>query len=93
MHKDRLSRVGKEVYFACADFRTPAGKVYDLDIFMKGPAKDRLQVTEIAIHKEQGEPRYTWHEEGGIWKKKPVTPPEKAKKEHSKREHPTEHPQ
>lgn len=72
VHKDRLSMVEKDVYFACADFKTTEGKLYDLDIFMKGNEKDNLKVTEISIHKEEGNPRYTWHEDGGVWKKKPV---------------------
>ena len=72
VHKDRLSQVGPKVYFACADFKTPQDKVYDLDIFMKGTDKDRLQVTEITVHKEDNKARYTWFETGGVWKKKPV---------------------
>jgi len=70
VHKDRLSTIGEGVYFVCADFETPAGKVYDLDIFMKGPDKDHLAVTKVLVHKEAGVERYTWYEEGGIWKKK-----------------------
>lgn len=70
VHKDRLSSVGHGVYFACADFVTPTGKVYDLDIFMKGPDKNHLSVTEITVHKESGEARYTWYESEGIWKRK-----------------------
>ena len=72
VHKDRLSQVGDQVYFACADFETPEGKVYDLDVFMQGPDKDRLEVTEVAVHKESGTARYTWLEEDGLWKKVPV---------------------
>lgn len=70
VHKDRLSTIGHGVYFVCADFKTPEGKVYDLDIFMKGPDKDHLAVTEISVHKEAGVERYTWYEEGGVWKKR-----------------------
>ena len=29
-----------------------------------------LSVSEIAVHKEDGKPRYDWAEEGGVWKKK-----------------------
>lgn len=70
VHKDRLSTIGHGVYFVCADFKTPEGKVYDLDIFMKGPDKDHLAVTEVSVHKEEGVERYTWYEEGGVWKKR-----------------------
>ena len=90
VHKARLSRIAADVYFACADFKTPEGKTYDLDVFMKGTAKNNLQVTEVIVHKEEGEPRYTWYEEGGIWKRKYA----EAKKEEAEApEHPAEHPE
>lgn len=71
VHKDRLATIGDGVYFACADFETPEGKMYDLDIFMKikDPEKRHFKVTDISVHKEAGVARYTWYEEGGIWKK------------------------
>ena len=68
VHKDRLSKVSENKYFACADFISSEGKLYDLDFFI-GSMHDQLKVTEISIHKEQGVPRYNWVEEGGIWKK------------------------
>ena len=99
VHKERLSKVGKETYFACADFETPEGKVYDLDIFMKGPNKDELVVTQITVHKEDGEPRYTWYKDGKVWKMRPkpgmeaaVETSEHPDKEHPSKEHPKEHP-
>lgn len=70
VHHERLSTVTPQTYSACVDFKTPEGKAYDLDLFMKGPDKDHLAVTEISIHKESGKARYTWHEQGGVWKKK-----------------------
>ena len=88
VHKDRLSKVGEELYFACADFKTPEGKVYDLDIFMKGQDKDHMKVTEVSVHKEAEVARYTWYKEGGIWKKKPVA----EEHDHHEEEHPEEHP-
>ncbi len=69
VHDDRLSRVSEGVYFACADFRTPENQVYDLDIFMKQSGSG-LEVTEIAVHKEDGKARYGWVEKDGIWSKK-----------------------
>lgn len=72
VHKKRLSKVGEDLYFACADFKTPMGKVYDLDIFMKGNDLDKLKIAEISIHKENGKARYTWFEEKGIWKQKSI---------------------
>lgn len=72
VHRERLSKVGENKYFACADFTTKDGKVYDLDVFMEGADKDSLEFSEFSVHKEDGVERYTWYEEEGVWKKKPV---------------------
>ncbi len=69
VHEERLSKVVDGVYFACADFKASDGKIYDLDIFMKGD-KSKLQVNEVTIHKEAGNPRYGWVEENGVWQRK-----------------------
>lgn len=98
VHRKRLSRVGEDTYFACADFKTTEGKVYDLDVFMKGSDKDNLTFSKFSIHKEDGKERYTWYEQGGIRKKKPLGtgaehPTEHpAKKAEQPSEHPSEHP-
>lgn len=42
----------------------------DIDIFMEGTSEDDLKPTEKIVHKVNGEPRYTWYEEDGIWKRK-----------------------
>jgi len=92
VHKDRLSQLDKDTYFLCADFAGNDGATYDLDVFMKGPDKDHLQTTEVSVHKKDGVERYTWHEEGGVWKKHEAG----AGKEHpagASKEHPKEHPQ
>lgn len=68
VHEDKLATLGGGVYFACADFKAPDGTVYDLDVFMKGKP-GHLEPTDVSIHKVAGEPRYTWKEEGGVWKK------------------------
>jgi len=70
VHKDRLSKVADNTYFACADFKTPGGKIYDLDIFMWGANAGSLKTTEVSVHKEEGKARYGWVEENGVWKKK-----------------------
>ncbi len=87
VHRKRLANVGKDKYFACADFTTDAGKVYDLDVFMTGTTKGNLTFSEFSVHKVAGKERYTWHEIGGVWIKKPIG--EKAGAEHPK-EHPKE---
>ena len=70
VHKERLSHIGDDIYFACADFNAANGKVYDLDIFLHGKNTDNLTVTEISVHKEDGKARYGWLEQDGIWIKK-----------------------
>jgi hypothetical protein len=89
VHRERLSKVGDDLYFACADFKTPQGKVYDLDVFMKGSSKDDLTFTEFTIHKEEGKERYTWYEEEGVWLRKGLEEVEKT----VPKEHPKEHPE
>ena len=70
VHKERLSYVGDDIYFACADFNADDGKIYDLDIFLRGTNTDELTVTEITVHKEDGQARYGWLEQDGVWIKK-----------------------
>lgn len=72
VHEDKLSQVGENLYFACSDFKATNGKLYDCDFFMK-QGKNGLEVTEISIHKEDGNPRYTWAEEKGLWTRKPTS--------------------
>jgi hypothetical protein len=72
VHDDRLSQIGPNTYFACADFIEKDGTKYDIDVFMEGKAKDDLKETEVSVHKVNGKERYTWFEENGIWKKKPA---------------------
>ena len=70
IHKERLSNIGGDTYFACADFSASNGNIYDLDIFMTGKSQDNLVVTEINVHKENGKARYYWENQKGIWVKK-----------------------
>ena len=70
IHRERLSNVGNDTYFACADFQASNGKIYDLDVFMIGKSQDNLVVTEITVHKENNVPRYGWQDHRGIWEKK-----------------------
>ncbi len=66
VHKDRLSKVGENLYFACSDFKEVGGTMYDLDFFMKS-VDDNLMVTEVKVHKKADTPRYKWHEMNGVW--------------------------
>lgn len=70
VHDDRLSALGNDVYFVCADFKATDGNIYDIDIFMKGKSKNSLIATDTKVHKQNGNARYTWYEEDGVWKTK-----------------------
>jgi hypothetical protein len=89
VHRDRLSQVGRDMFFACADFKSADGKLYDLDFFVQGTSKDNLRVVpgKTSVHKEDGKERYTWmlNNKTGIWEQKPVGT--KAT-EHPAKEHP-----
>jgi hypothetical protein len=70
VHQDKLAKVSDGLYFACSDFKATDGTMYDLDFFMKsGPGPMGLVVSEVAIHKEAGKPRYGWVEKDGVWSK------------------------
>ena len=69
VHKDKLSQIAEDTYFACCDFREIGGTMYDLDFFLRSKDEE-LKVTEIMVHKEDSKPRYDWYEEGGFWKRK-----------------------
>jgi len=73
VHRERLASLGNGVYFACADFTATNGTTYDLDIFMTESDSgmfNGLMPTEVAVHKLDGEARYTWMEQDGTWTKK-----------------------
>ena len=72
VHDDRLSNLGRGKYFACVDMNAADGKTYDIDFFLGGTA-DSMKVTETSVHKINGKPLYGWKEEGGVWKKVPVS--------------------
>jgi len=90
VHEERLAQTAPGTYFACVDFGAPDGTTYDVDFFMKGDSADHLEYQEFSIHKVNGEPRYTWYEESGVWKKKPVG--DEGEHEHPEGEQP-EHPE
>lgn len=80
IHRDRLSQVGPDLFFVCADFKTVDGAhTYDLDFFVQGASKAKLAVAEdkTSVHKEDGKARYTWmlNQQTGMWEQKPVATP------------------
>ena len=77
VHRDKLSAVGPDLYFACADFKGADGHTYDLDFFTQG-TNQVLKVIEkeTSVHKVDGKPRYNWHynKDSGLWEKQSVSP-------------------
>jgi hypothetical protein len=71
VHQDKLAKVSEGLFFACCDFKATNGTMYDLDFFMKA-APTGLVVSEVAVHKESGKPRYGWIEKDGLWSKQAV---------------------
>jgi len=69
VREDGLRMIDDHEYFTCADLKSTDGTIYDLDIFMKGPDKDHLEVAAISVHKENDTLRYDWREKGGVWTK------------------------
>lgn len=72
VHDDWLSGLGGGKYFACVDMKAADGTTYDIDFFLNG-SPDNMKVTETSVHKVNGKALYSWKEEGGIWKKIPVS--------------------
>lgn len=71
VHRKRLSHLGDDKYFVCADFKAQDGTTYDVDIFMKGTKKSNLEeVRDPKVHKVDGEPRFTYHKVDGKWEQK-----------------------
>lgn len=71
IHKERLSAVKKDLYFACVDFTNKDGRSYDIDFFLKD-AGGKLKFSETIVHKEEGKPRYSWEQKGDYWVKKMI---------------------
>ncbi len=72
LHDDRFSSLGGDKYFGCVDMKGADGKIYDIDFFMVvQPGK--LTVTQTSVHKINGKPLYNWKQQGGVWKKVPVS--------------------
>lgn len=60
---DPVRKLEGRGYFACTDFQVRGGQtVYDIDFWLN-PQNGQLQVTETRIHKKDGVPRYTFHQD------------------------------
>lgn len=71
VHTERFSQLGENKYFDCVNFEGTDGNKYDIDIFLKWEG-DSFETTKRMVHKVNGEERYTWYEDDGVWKTKPI---------------------
>ncbi len=73
VHRKRLSHLGNNRYFVCANFTSQDGTLYDVDIFMEGTKKSNLEEAgKPKVHKVEGEPRFNYYKEDGVWKRRSV---------------------
>ena len=61
VHRERLAKLDPKTYFACTDFKSDDGHTVDVDFFMKDDG-EKLVMSDAAIHKVDGKPRYNWQE-------------------------------
>ena len=72
VHREGTRKLPDGRYFACADFKGADGHTYDLDVFMKQDLNG-LTADEVTVHKQDGQPRYSWVQADGAWKRAPVS--------------------
>ncbi len=66
VHKDKLTALDADNYFACVDLKADDGTQVDVDFFLKKDGKN-LVVTDTTVHKINGEARYMYEEKNGFW--------------------------
>jgi hypothetical protein len=71
VHRERLSQLDPHTYFACSDFKSKDGHLVDVDFFEK-EKDEKLEMSDMTIHKIDGRARYGWKEKNGFWKRVPV---------------------
>ncbi|MEK7774290.1 MAG: transglutaminase domain-containing protein, partial [Candidatus Zixiibacteriota bacterium] len=67
IHMEYLADLGGGLQFACVDLVGTDGPVYDVDFFLSGNPGN-MTVTEVTVHKVNGQPLYAWEQNaGGTW--------------------------
>lgn len=96
VHKDKLTALDAENYFACVDLKADDGTMVDVDFFLKND-HGKLVVTDTSVHKINGEARYMYEEKDGFWARVDTATHEHPKADASKKdskadakEHPAE---
>ncbi len=72
VHLEYLSNLGPRRHFACVDMAAEDGTVYDVDFFLSGDPGS-MEVTELTVHKINGQPFYSWEQQDDhTWTKVPA---------------------
>lgn len=91
VHKDKLTALDSDNYFACVDFKADDGTLVDVDFYLKNQG-EKLVATDTTVHKINGQARFMYEEKDGFWQRvesKASEHPQKTeKKEHPTKEHP-----
>ena len=66
VHKDKLTAMSSDTYFACVDFNADDGTKVDVDFYLKNQ-DGKLAVTDTTVHKINGAARYMYEEKEGLW--------------------------
>ena len=71
VHTDKLTPLSADTYFACTDFKAKDGTLLDVDFYMKNEG-GKIVITDTAIHKVNGKPRFNYVEKNGLWVREDV---------------------
>ncbi|MCH8904673.1 MAG: hypothetical protein IIA45_12255 [Bacteroidetes bacterium] len=66
----RLLKTSEDMYFACVDFISTDGIIYDIDILMQLDDDLNLIPSSTYVHRRNGGLRYTWEYNGKYWQHK-----------------------
>lgn len=74
IHKDKLAQLTGDTYFACTDFRASDRNLLDVDFYMKNQ-DGKLALSDTAIHKLNGVPRFNYKQVENHWERVNVENP------------------
>ena len=72
VHTDKLAQLDDKTYFACVDFKADDGTPVDVDFYMKN-GNGKLTLSDTALHKVNGKPRFNYEKKGGYWERVPAS--------------------
>ena len=72
VHTDKLTQLDEKSYFACVDFRADDGTTVDVDFYLKDE-NGKLKISDTAVHKVNGKPRFDYQQKGNFWERVKVS--------------------